>query len=288
MTTSNLETKIFLDSGSPEETKKSLDTLGFLDGQTTNPTLIAKHEVEEGIKKITEPEAIQFYKESVCEISKLIPNGSVSIEVFSDLNTTKEKMLTQANEMFSWIPNAHIKFPCTISGLSAAEVFLENGGRVNITLCFSQEQAAAVFVALKNSTSGQAFLSPFIGRIDDVGENGMDVLKNIIRMKEECSSKVEILAASIRSVDHLLASISLKSDIVTVPLKIIEEWKSYNFSIPKDFVYNSELTRVPYRSLDLSKSFTSFNLFHELTKKGLEKFNQDWNKVVLDPKAKID
>src|SRR3989339_217562 len=115
----NIKTRIFLDSGDPQETKQVLSALGFLDGQTTNPSLIAKN---------------------------------------------------------TWIPNAHIKFPITASGLEAAHILTSEGMRVNMTLCFSQQQAAAVYVATRGVKKGDVFLSPFIGRLDDQGENGMNMI----------------------------------------------------------------------------------------------------------------
>ncbi|HXE09999.1 MAG TPA: transaldolase family protein, partial [Verrucomicrobiae bacterium] len=139
-----LKAKIFLDSGDPAETKAALALLGFLDGQTTNPTLVAKNpyareRFEKG-DKFTEDEILDFYKQVVIDISDLIPDGSVSIEVHADQTTTAEQMLAQGREMFRWIPNAHIKYPTTMAGLTAAEQSVHDGLRVNMTLCFSQEQ----------------------------------------------------------------------------------------------------------------------------------------------------
>ena len=90
-----------------------------------------------------------------------------------------EDMLPQGREMFSWIPNAHIKFPTSHEGLKAADQAVQEGLRVNLTLCFSQEQAAAVYAATKGAKKGDVFVSPFIGRLDDRGENGMDLIANI-------------------------------------------------------------------------------------------------------------
>src|SRR5690242_16035960 len=119
------KTKIFLDGGDPEETKQAIKLLGFLDGQTTNPTLISKNpDVQKRLasgQKFSAEELMDFYKEVVIKISKLIPDGSVSIEVYADENTTTSEMLNQAERMTEWIPNAHIKFPATHSGLMAAE-----------------------------------------------------------------------------------------------------------------------------------------------------------------------
>src|SRR3989338_1525792 len=131
-------TKIFLDSGDPNETKEIISLLGGLDGQTTNPSLIAKHpdaksRFERG-DKFTRDEILGFYKDVIQELSELIPQGSISIEVYSDRNSTAEEMFNQGKEMFSWIPNAHIKFPPTQAGLSAPERLVKEGMRVNMTL----------------------------------------------------------------------------------------------------------------------------------------------------------
>ena len=228
MKPANLKTRIFLDSGDPQETKEVIKLLGFLDGQTTNPTLIsknpkAKEKLVKG-EKFTKEEILSFYKEIVTEISGLIPNGSVSVEVYSDKNTTAKQMLKQGREMFSWIPNAHIKFPTTHEGLSAAEQAVNEGMRVNMTLCFSQEQAAAIYSSTKGAKKGEVFVSPFIGRLDDRGENGMDLIKNIIEMHKVSNHHVKVLSASVRNLDQFLYAINLKSDIITAPFKVLKEW----------------------------------------------------------------
>ena len=167
-----LTTKIFLDSGDPAETKKSKEILGFLDGQTTNPTLIPKNpKIQERIAKkdyLSRDEIYEEYKKIARKISSTIPNGSISIEVYADQTTTEEDMLAQARKMFSWIPGAHIKFPILPEGLKAAKRAVEEGIRVNMTLCFTQEQAAAVYEATME-TKEKVYVSPFVGRLDDIG-----------------------------------------------------------------------------------------------------------------------
>lgn len=225
----NLKTKIFLDSGNSEETKEALRLLGFLDGQTTNPTLISKNpEVLEKLKtgnKLEEKEAFEFYKNTAQKISKIIPSGSISLEVYANKNTSAEEMLNQAKEMYSWIENAWIKFPTIPEGIKAAQIAIDEGMRVNMTLCFSQKQAAAVFVALKDASPGQAFIFPFVGRLDDRGENGMDLIKNIIIIKKIIKTNVEILTASVRNLNHFLYAIYLGSDIITAPFLVLKEWQ---------------------------------------------------------------
>lgn len=284
----DLKTKIFLDSGDPQETKKALALLGFLDGQTTNPTLIAKipeaqKRIEKG-EKLSQEEFFNFYQKIAKEISHLIPRGSISLEVYADEKTEAKEMLEQAKKLFSWIPNAHIKLPIIPEGLKAAKEAIKEGLRVNLTLCFSQEQAAAVFVALKEAKAGQAYLSPFIGRLDDRGENGMQLIENILKMRKGVQTAVEVLTASVRKLDHLLYGIYLGSDIVTAPFNILKEWKEKNLLLPgKDFHYSAEGLkdiRRRYEELDLSLSWEEFNIFHPLTDAGLIKFSDDWKSMV--------
>lgn len=282
----NIKSKIFCDGGDPGETKELLFLLGFLDGQTTNPTLISKNPDAKAKmdrrEKFTRPELLDFYKKVVQEVSKLIPEGSVSIEVYADRRTLAFAMLNEAKEMFRWIPNAHIKFPVTHEGLKAAEVAVQLGLRVNMTLCFSQEQAAAVHAATLGAKKGQVFVSPFVGRLDDRGENGMDLVKNILEMYKKSDQHVEVLAASVRSIEHFLYSLSLGSDIVTSPFKVIKEWAVRGMPIPDgNYQYDAKgLKPIPYKELNLNSSWKEFEIHHELTDVGMEKFSEDWNSLM--------
>lgn len=283
MRPANLKTKIFLDGGNPNETREVLNLLGFLDGQTTNPTLISKHpeaaqRLEKG-EKFSEEELLNFYRNVVKEISGLLPNGSVSVEVYADKNTTSEQMLMQGKEMFSWIPNVHIKFPATFEGLTAAQQAVKQNLRVNITLVFSQQQAAAVYAATKSGSS--IFVSPFIGRLDDQGKNGMDLIKNIIKMYEGSDHHVQVLTASVRSLNHLLYALALGSDIITAPFKILKGWAGQGLPIPdSSFSYDQgNLESIPYQELNLKKDWRKFDISHPLTDTGIEKFSSDWNSL---------
>ncbi len=304
--------KIFLDGGDPNETKEIITLLGKLDGQTTNPTLIAKNpeaqkRLAEG-KKFTQKEIYDFYRTVVTELSGLLPKGSVSIEVYADRNTTADQMFAQAKEMWSWIPNAHIKYPTTTAGLLAAERSIQAGMWVNLTLVFTQEQAAAVHSATRGAKKGDVFVSPFVGRLDDIGENGMDLIKNIRTMYDQVESHVEILSASIRSADHFLASLAYGADIITAPGKAIREWISSLppqsslerevlpssategvkksgiqgvVGVPEGFTYNAtELKPIAYKKLNLLKNWRTFDISHPLTDKGIERFASDWNALI--------
>src|SRR3989344_2390799 len=248
---SQLRTDIFVDSGFPEDTKKVIDLLGFLDGQTTNPSLVAKKLLANSKQPIanstlSEEALLEKYKEIVHDISALIPQGSVSIEVYADKETPAEKI------------------------------------RVNMTLVFSQEQAAAVHAATRGAKEGDVFISPFIGRLDDRGENGMDLIKNIATMYKTANSHVLILAASLRTMNHFMGSISSGADILTCPLTIIEEWVQSGMHVPgEDYQYDAgSLTRIPYVELDLTRKWQSFTIHHDLTDAGLQKFADDWNGLI--------
>ena len=286
MRPSALKTRIFLDSGDPQETASVIKALGFLDGQTTNPTLIAKNpeaqkRLQEG-KKFSTEEVYSFYKNIITEISHMIPDGSISIEVYSDALTTAAAMFEQGKAMNTWIPNAHIKYPTTASGLAAAEKSVQQNMRVNMTLCFTQEQAAAVYAATNGAKKGQVFLSPFIGRLDDIGQNGMDLIKNIIALYKASDHHVEVLTASARSLEHFMCALHLGSDIITAPAKILLQWAEAGLPLPPEsYTYSvPALTTIAPSTIDLNQNWQNFNIDHQLTTKGIENFSKDWNTLV--------
>ena len=274
------KTKILVDGGDPQETRRAKELLGFVDGQTTNPSLIAKNpHIKELITsghKLSSRDELEEYKKIVQTISPLVGEAGVSIEVFSDQDTSAQEMFNQGREMYSWIPNAYIKYPCTGEGLRAAQMSVKQGIRVNLTLCFSQQQAAAVYAATKG-TKEAAYISPFVGRLDDIGQNGMDVVKNIKPMFSKGDGHVLVLAASIRSLEHLLYCFALQTELATVPAKILELWASKNLPMPDEqFRYKASGQPIPYEELDLEQSWESFDIQHELTRKGIEKFAADY------------
>jgi len=281
MRPTGLKTKIFLDSGDPAETREALEVLGFLDGQTTNPSLIAKNPATAG-KKFSKDELLDFYRGVVEEVSSLIPLGSISIEVYADASTSADEMLVQGRGFYKWIPNAHIKYPTIVEGLKAAEISAKEGIRVNMTLVFSQEQAAAVYAATMGIKKGDVFLSPFVGRLDDRGENGMDFISNTIKMYSSGDGHVEVLVASVRSMEHFMRSIELGADIITAPLKIIKEWAAAGMPTMSEKlkVESGKLKLIPYQEIKLNQSWQSYNLKHEMTDKGIKKFASDWNALI--------
>lgn len=281
------KTKILVDGGDPQETLEIKEMLGFVDGQTTNPSLIANNpHIKELIAsghKLSNREEMDEYKNIVQTISPLVGDAGVSIEVFSDEKTTAQEMFSQGQEMFSWIPNAYIKYPCTAEGLRAAQNSVKQQMRVNMTLCFSQQQAAAVYAATKG-TKEPAYVSPFVGRLDDIGQNGMDVVRNIKRMFSKGDGHVLVLAASIRSLEHLLYCFALETELATVPAKTLKLWANKNFPIPeKQFQYQSSGKPIQYQELDLKQPWQSFDIQHELTRKGIEKFAADYRATLSRP-----
>jgi transaldolase len=284
------KSKILVDGGDPAETARVKNLLGFVDGQTTNPSLIAKNpEIQQRIASghtLSSDEEKGEYRRIVQSISPLVGDAGVSIEVFADLDTTAEDMLAQGQEMFAWIPNAYIKYPCTREGLRAAQMSVAQKLRVNMTLCFSQEQAAAVYAATKGSKE-PVYVSPFVGRLDDRGEDGIDLVKNIKTMYRNGDGHVHVLAASIRHIEHLLASFALDSELLTVPAKVLEKWAASNFPIPdQKFTYKAvgsngqSLKAIPYKELDLNLPWHSFDIAHELTTKGIQKFVADYRSTL--------
>src|SRR6266700_4975065 len=290
MLTKRPKTKLLVEGGDPEETRRIKSLIGFVDGQTTNPSLIAKNpEIQRRLAsghQLSEQEEKEAYKQIVQSISPLVGDAGVSIEVFADLSSRAEEMLALGQEMFTWIPNAYVKYPCTHEGLRAAEMSVQKSIRVNITLCFSQEQAAAVYGATKGSKE-LVYVSPFVGRLDDQGEDGMDLVRNIKKMYERSDVHVHVLAASIRTVNHLLCSFVLSAELATVPTTVLDEWAATGFPIPdQDFKYKAVdasgklLKAIPYKELDLNLPWQSFDIAHKLTTQGIQKFVADYRSTL--------
>lgn len=286
--------KIFLDSGNPEDTKKAKSLLGFLDGQTTNPSLVLKHpEAQKYIadgKKFTQDELLAFYKQIIQKLDKQLA-GPISVEIYADWETKAEIMLEQAREMKTWGKNIYIKFPTIPEGVKAANEFVKNGGSVNMTLVFDQQQAAAVYVATL-PTFKPAFISPFVGRWDDRNFKGLDVIKNIVKMyrdfdkkRNEHKNHIEILSSSIRHLTHFYGSIVFGADILTVPMNILEKWIQNERFIP-DESYRPRtqgLRSIIYKEFPYHDDYTMYPIEQEkgsLLDEGLMKFSKDWNSLI--------
>lgn len=209
--------KFFLDSANLGEIREAAE-LGLIDGVTTNPSLISK---EGGVD----------FKQHIAAICELV-EGAVSAEVTS-LDT--EGMLREGREYAAIAPNVVIKCPLTRDGLKATRRLTSEGIRVNVTLCFSAAQA---ILAAK---AGAAYISPFMGRLDDVGQSGLAVLAEIIEIYRNYEWSTEVLASSVRGPVHVIEAARMGADVATMPLKVLNQ------------------------------------LFdHPLTDKGLEQFLSDW------------
>ena len=191
--------KFFLDTANLDEIRQAA-ALGLADGVTTNPTLIAK-------------EGNVDYKQHIAEICKLV-SGPVSAETTSD---DRDEMLKQGREYVKIAPNVVIKVPVTTAGLEATRIFDQEGIKVNVTLCFSAAQAICA------AKAGASFISPFIGRLDDIGDNGLRLLEEIIEIYDQYDWKTEVLAASLRHPIHVIEAARMGSDIGTMPFKVFQQ-----------------------------------------------------------------
>ena len=190
--------KFFVDTADVNEIKE-LAATGLLDGVTTNPTLVAK--------------AGRDFKEIVAEICAIVP-GPVSAEVAA---LDYAGMMKEANVLRKIAKNVTIKVPLTMDGLKACKALTSEGTMVNVTLCFSANQA------LLAAKAGATFVSPFIGRLDDMGQDGMQVIREIRQIYDNYQNlETDILAASIRTVNHVKDAALIGADVVTVPPAILK------------------------------------------------------------------
>jgi transaldolase len=190
--------QLYIDTANLDEIKAAHD-LGVLDGVTTNPTLIAKEGVD--------------YAKRLAEICKVV-SGPVSAEVIA---TDTAGMLREGRQHATIAPNIVVKLPCTPDGLRACKALSDEGTRTNMTLCFQALQAWAV------AKAGAFLVSPFIGRLDDVGEDGMDLIRTIRAVYDNYGYSTKVLAASIRHTNHLLHCALAGADVATCPFKVIQD-----------------------------------------------------------------
>jgi transaldolase len=216
--------KIFLDTAVLDEIRAAA-SWGILDGVTTNPTLAAK--------------AGRAFKENILAISEIIgQRATVSAETVS---LEAEAMVREAKLVTSWAPNVIAKIPCTPEGIKAVWQCTEAGIPTNVTLVFNATQG---LLAMK---AGATYVSPFVGRIDDMGQNGLEVVKQLAQIKRNYGFTTEVLAASIRHPLHVIEAALMSADIVTMPFKV--------------------LTQI---------------VQHPLTDQGLERFLKDWQSIPQD------
>jgi len=215
--------KFFIDTANLDEIKEA-HSLGILDGVTTNPSLIAK----EGISG---RDAFVKHIKTICEMIQ----APVSAEAVS---LSFEEMVSEARSLSKIDPHVVVKIPLTIDGLKAVKQLSEEGVRTNVTLVFSPLQA------LMAAKAGATYISPFVGRLDDIAQDGMNVVEQIIDIFANYLFEAEIIVASIRNPLHVLTAAKLGADIATIPFKVIEQLAQ-----------------------------------HPLTEIGIDKFLKDWQKV---------
>jgi transaldolase len=211
--------KIFIDTANIEEIKKANDW-GVIDGVTTNPSLVAKEGRE--------------FKELIREIVKIV-NGPISVEAIS---TNAEGMVKEAVEISEWSQNIVVKIPMIPEGLKAVKILGAKDIKTNVTLAFSVNQA------LLAAKAGATYVSPFIGRLDDISQEGMQIVRDMVKIFNIYDFKTEVLVASIRHPLHVIEAAKAGAHVATVPFKVIE------------------------------KMFK-----HPLTDIGLERFLEDWKKL---------
>ena len=189
--------KVFLDTGNVEEVRRAA-ALGVLDGVTTNPTLLAK----EG----------KSFRDALLEMCQLVDivNGEV-------VATDAEGMIAEGREIAALHPNIVVKIPMTTEGFKAIRVLRGEGIRINVTLVFSAAQALLV------AKAGAYFVSPFLGRLDDIADDGMRLLREIVEIYRQYSFETQVLAASLRHPMHVIESAKLGADIATMPYKVFEQ-----------------------------------------------------------------
>lgn len=188
--------ELYIDTASVDDVAEARE-LGVLDGVTTNPSLIAKEGVD--------------YGDRLAEICSLVA-GPVSAEVVS---TSFDDMLSEGRDRASIADNIVVKLPCTVDGLRACKALADEGTRTNLTLCFQPLQAVLV------AKAGAFLVSPFIGRLDDIGQDGMDLIAQIRSIYDTHGFKTKLLAASIRHQNHMLRCALIGADVATAPMKVI-------------------------------------------------------------------
>ena len=192
--------RIFLDTANIEQIRQAAK-LGVISGVTTNPSLVSK-------------EGTSDYEATIKEICSIIP-GPISTEVLVE---GVEPMIKQAQQIATWAPNVVIKIPATTEGLEVTSVLAKEGIKVNFTLCFSVNQA------LLGALAGAAYVSPFVGRLDDIGDDGMELVKDIVDVyKQYDNLKTEVIAASIRHPQHCIAAALAAAHIATVPYNVLTQ-----------------------------------------------------------------
>jgi transaldolase len=190
--------KIFLDTANLDEIRQGIE-MGVVDGVTTNPTLVAKEN--------------KPFRQHILDICDIVKNGVVNAEVVS---TDFAGIMREGHEVATWHPNIVVKIPMVPDGVRALSKLSKEGIRVNITLVFSAPQALLV------AKAGAYFVSPFLGRLDDTGQDGLVLLREIMEIYRAYDYKTEVLAASLRHPLHVIEAAKMGAHIGTMPFKVFE------------------------------------------------------------------
>ena len=216
--------QLFLDTANVQEIRQA-DRWGVVSGITTNPSLAAKEQIGD----------LDSYRRAIDEIGRLVP-GPISAEV---LSLDAEGMIREGRVMTKWGSNIWVKLPSTPAGFEAMAVLSKEKIAINQTLCFSVNQA------ILGARAGTTVVSPFVGRLDDEGHDGMEVVKDIVQIYRQYNLPVKVMAASIRHPLHVIAAAKAGADISTIPFKVLEQMAH-----------------------------------HPLTDVGVARFTQDWKKAI--------
>lgn len=300
--------KWLLDSGDPDEYReiaKIAKAKGEeLWGSTTNPSLIAKKLAG---KKISQKEAFALQKEIVMEILSIVP-GAVSAEVYADEKTTAQEMIEQGREITTWHKRVIVKLPTTIEGIKARTALRKEKIPVNNTLVFSQQQIFAICLheQIVQKIYGPIddlfppFISPFVGRLDDIGEDGMQLVEHGMKIKKLFSTSLPastlaiwMLEASVRSIAHIRQGLVAHTELLTAPASLYKEWFVKDEKEQGKATNHSNLQAIPYWSpsqelmeidtidtyMDALKT-KKIDITHPLTDKGLVRFAKDWKAII--------
>jgi transaldolase len=212
---------IFLDTANIEHIRHAA-RLGIISGVTTNPTLVAREETGD-------------FKAAILEICSIVP-GPVSVEV---LRLEAQGMIEEARQLSSWAPNIVVKIPVSEAGLEAVSVLSRENIKTNLTLCFSANQT------LLGAIVGATYVSPFVGRLDDIGHQGMEVVADSVEIFKKYDLRTQVIAASLRHPLHIIAAAKAGAHVATVPYSVLMQM-----------------------------------IHHPLTDSGIARFAEDWKKVV--------
>jgi transaldolase len=218
--------RLFLDTANIEQIRSAAE-LGVISGVTTNPSLVAR-------------EGRVDYRTRILEISSII-NGPISAEVIAQ---DAKGMIEEAREIASWSPQVVVKIPITAEGLRAISVLAREKIKVNLTLCFSLNQA------LLGALAGATYVSPFVGRLDDIGHDGMELVAEIVKLFQYYQFSTQLIAASIRHPRHCVAAAKAGAHIATVPYPVLMQM-----------------------------------IQHPLTTSGIARFLEDWKQVMISEKS---